>query len=164
VPVNAFQGILWQGQGIGLPMIGVLIALSAASETVMFFAYRRFMAGRFRARTVILASAALSAARWAVMAQAPALWVEMLLQASHGLTYAMGFLACMQFIANWTSEDIAAEVQGLFVVLQQGFAVAVVAGFGALMGPWGAEAHLASAALALAGAGAIWMSWRLQTP
>jgi hypothetical protein len=32
------------------------------------------------------------------------------------------------------------------------------------MGPWGAEAHLASAALALGGAGAIWMSWRLQTP
>lgn len=162
--INAFQGLLWQAQGIGLSTIGLLIAVGAASETAMFFAYRWLIGNRFRARTVILASAVLAAGRWAVMAQAPGLPVLWLLQASHGLTYAMGFLACVQFIANWTSEDIAAEAQGFFVVLQQGMSVAAMAGFGLLMAQWGPGAHWGSAALAVAGALAIRASWRLQAP
>lgn len=162
--INAFQGLLWQAQGISLGTVGLLIALGAASETAMFFAYRRFVADRFRARTIILASALLSALRWAAMAQAPDLPVLILLQTSHGLTYGMGLLGCMQFIANWTSEDIAAEAQGFFVMLQQGFSVVAMAGFGLLMQHWGAGAHWGSAALAAGGAAAIWASWQLQPP
>jgi PPP family 3-phenylpropionic acid transporter len=162
--INAFQGLLWQAQGISLGSVGLLIALGAASETAMFFAYRQLLAGRFRARTIILVSAILSALRWAAMAQAPGLLVLIFLQASHGLTYGMGFLACIQFIANWTSEDIAAEAQGFFVVLQQGLSVVAMAGFGLLMQHWGAGAHWGSAALAALGVAAIWSSWQLHAP
>jgi PPP family 3-phenylpropionic acid transporter len=162
--LNTFQGLLWQAQGIGLGTVGLLIALGAASETAIFFLYGRLFAGRFRARTLILASALLAALRWALMAGEPGMPLLLALQATHGLTYGMGFLACLQFIANWTGEDIAAEAQGFFVVLQQGFSVATMAGFGVLMGHWGAGAHWGSAALAALGALAIWSSWRLQGP
>ncbi|WP_176556097.1 MFS transporter [Rubellimicrobium rubrum] len=161
--INAFQGLLWQAQGIGLGTVGLLIAVGAASETAMFFVYRRLFRG-VRARTLMLASAVLSAIRWALMAQAPGLPVLWFLQALHGLTYGMGFLAGVQFIANWTSEDIAAEAQGFFVVLQQGMSVAAMAGFGLLMQHWGPGAHWGSAAFAALGAAAIWASWRLQEP
>jgi MFS transporter, PPP family, 3-phenylpropionic acid transporter len=161
--LNAFQGLLWQAQGFGLSTIGLLIALGAASETLVFFVYGRVFR-RVRARTLMLASAGLTVARWAAMAQAPDLPVTILLQATHGLTYAMGFLACIQFIANWTSEDIAAEAQGFFVVLQQAMSVAAMAGFGLLMDRWGAGAHWGSAVFAGLGALAIWASWRLQGP
>jgi PPP family 3-phenylpropionic acid transporter len=161
--INAFQGLLWQAQGIGLGTVGLLIAVGAASETLMFFVYRRLFKG-VRARTLMLASAGLSVLRWALMAQAPGLPLLWVLQATHGLTYGMGFLACVQFIANWTSEDIAAEAQGFFVVLQQGMSVAAMAGFGLLMDHVGAGAHWGSAAFAALGALAIWLSWRLQAP
>ncbi len=61
----AFQGLLFERQGIGTEWIGVVIALGALSETAMFFAFRRWF-GRFRPRSLILASALVSAARWAV--------------------------------------------------------------------------------------------------
>ena len=161
--LNAFQGLLWQAQGFGLGTIGLLIALGAASETLVFFVYGRVFK-RFRARTLMMASAGLTVLRWALMAQAPDLPLAVALQAMHGLTYAMGFLACVQFIANWTSEDIAAEAQGFFVVLQQGMSVAAMAGFGLLMQHWGAGAHWGSAGFAALGALAIWASRRLGPP
>ncbi|EYD77327.1 putative 3-phenylpropionic acid transporter [Rubellimicrobium mesophilum DSM 19309] len=161
--LNAFQGLLWQAQGFGLGTISLLIALGAASEMLVFFAFGRIF-GRFRARTLMLASAGLTALRWAMMAQAPGLPMAILLQASHGLTFAMGFLAAVQFIANWTSEEIAAEAQGFFVVLQQALSVATMSGFGLLMAHWGVGAHWGSAAVAGLGALAIWASWRLQGP
>ncbi|MBP1806092.1 MFS transporter [Rubellimicrobium aerolatum] len=161
--LNAFQGLLWQAQGIGLGTIGLLIGVGAAAETAVLLGYRRLF-GRFRARTLMLASAGVTVARWAAMALEPGLPVLWALQALHGVTYAMGFLACVQFIANWTSEDIAAEAQGFFVVLQQGMSVAAMAGFGWLMGDWGAGAHWGTAGFAALGAGAIWASRRLQGP
>lgn len=161
--LNAFQGLLWQAQGFGLGTIGLLIALGAASEALVFFAYGRLFR-RVPARTLILASAVLSVARWALMAQAPDLPVAVLLQAMHGVTYAMGFLACIQFIADSTSEDIAAEAQGFFVVMQQAMSVATMAGFGLLMDRWGVGAHYGSALFAGLGALAIWASWHRRAP
>ena len=69
--LNAFQGLLWKEQGIPELVIGLLIALGAASEATMMFVFRRFV-GRFSARTLILASAVVSVIRWAAMGLSPA--------------------------------------------------------------------------------------------
>ena len=50
------------------------------------------------------------------------------LQLLHSVTFAMGYMGCVHFIANWTSEDIAAEAQSFFQVLQQAMAVMAVDG------------------------------------
>lgn len=162
--LNAFQGLLFQRQGIGLEVIGILIALGAMAETAMFFAYKRFLSGRFRARTLILVSALVTVARWVAMAFEPGLAPLIALQLLHGITYGLGFIACVNFISNWTSEDIAAEAQSFFVVLKQGLAVLALWGFGMLADRFGAQAYFASAAFAALGALAIWVSLRLQPP
>ena len=162
--LNAFQGLLLQRQGLGVEVIGILIALGAATETAMFFAYRRFFSTRFRARTLILASAVVSTLRWIAMGFEPGLVPLIGLQLLHGVTYGLGFLACISFITNWTSEDIAAQAQSFFVVLQQALAVVTLAGFGWLADRYGAQAYFASAAFAATGALAIWASFRLQPP
>jgi len=161
--LNAFQSLLWKQQGIAEDVIGVLIALGAASEAAMFFAFRRF-AGRFSARTLILLSAAVSAARWVAMSFSPGVEILFGLQLLHSVTFALGFLGCTNFIANWTSEDIAAEAQSFAVVLQQAMAVVAIAGFGWLAGAWGAQAYLASAAFAALGGVLVWVSLRLKQP
>jgi PPP family 3-phenylpropionic acid transporter len=161
--LNAFQSLLWKEQGISEDVIGVLIALGALSEATMFFAFKRF-AGRFSARNIILTSAAVSAARWLAMSFSPGVAVLFALQLLHAITFALGYLGSVNFIANWTSDDIAAEAQSFSYVLQQGMAVVAISGFGWLAGHFGAHAYAASAAFAALGGLLVWISLRLQQP
>lgn len=162
--LNAFQGLLFQRQGISITVTSVIIALGALSEAGMFFAYKRFFQTRFRARTLILVSALVTVARWVIMGFEPGVPVLIALQLLHGITFGLGFMACITFITNWTSEDIAAEAQSFFVVLQQAMSVLTLAAFGGLADRWGAQAYFASAAFAAFGSALIWVSLRLAPP
>jgi PPP family 3-phenylpropionic acid transporter len=161
--LNAFQGLLWKQQGISEDVIGILIALGALSETIALFTYKRF-AHRFSARNLILLAAVVSAARWTAMSFSPGVEILFFLQLLHAVTYALGFLGCVNFIANWTSEDIAAEAQSFSFMLQQAMSVLAFTAFGWLAGSWGAKAYLASAAFAALGGLLVWISLRLQQP
>ncbi len=161
--LNAFQALVWKEQGIGEDVIGLLITVGAISEAIVFFAFAKF-AKRFTARSLILISALVSVARWIAMAFSPGVEILFGLQLLHGITFALGYIGCISFIANWTSEDIAAEAQSFFQVLQQAMSVIVILGFGALLEPLGAKGFFASAAFALLGAVLIWLSLRMQQP
>lgn len=160
---NAFCALMWRDQGISESIIGPLVALAAFGEAILMFAWRR-VAHRFTARHLILASTALSILRWGVTALAPPLPVIALLQLSHAVSYALGFLGCIAFITNWTSEDVAAEAQGMFVALQQGMAVLALLTFGWLYGLFGVQAFFIAAAFAACGALCVWSSLRMQQP
>ena len=129
----------------------------------MMFAWRRF-GGRLPARNLILVSALVSVGRWTAMAFSPPVYVLVFLQLLQSLTFALGYLGSVHFIANWTSEDIAAEAQSFFVVLQQGMSVIALVGFGWLIGVMGAHAYFIAALFALVGAGCVWLSLRMQQP
>lgn len=161
--LNAFLGLLLKQQGYPAHIIGLLIALSATAEAVLFFVFKRF-AFRFPARLLILISCVVSVVRWVAMSFAPGLEFLIPLQLLHSVTYALGFLACVNFIANWTSEDIAAEAQGFFTVLQLATGIVTVLVFGSLAGLWGAKAFLASAAVSALGASLVWLSLWLKHP
>jgi PPP family 3-phenylpropionic acid transporter len=163
VVLNAFASLLWKEQGISESVIGPLLALGALAEAVTMFGWKRF-GGRISARHMILISAVASILRWTAMAFSPPVPVLVLLQLTHGLTYALGFLGCVHFIANWTSEDIAAETQSLFTVVQQVAAVVALIGFGWLVGLFGAHAYLVAAIAAAIGALCIWQSLRMMQP
>lgn len=159
--LNAFQGLLFLQQGIPAHIIGLLIVVGALSEVAMFFSFKRF-AGRFSARNLLLLSAAVSVVRWVAMSFSPGVEILFGLQLLHSITYALGFMACMNFIADWTSDDIAAEAQGFFTVLQEGMAILAFISFGWLAGAFGAKAYLASAAFAVLGGALVWISIRLK--
>ena len=161
--LNAFAALLWKQQGIPVEVIGPLIAVAAFAEAAMMFAWRR-LGARFPARYVILISALVSVVRWTAMGFSPPVWVLVFLQLLQSLSYAMGLLGTVHFIAKWTSEDIAAEVQSFFTMLQQASSVIALTGFGWLVGFMGAKGYLVAAACALVGAGCIWWSMRLKQP
>jgi PPP family 3-phenylpropionic acid transporter len=161
--LNAFAALLWQAQGIPAGIIGPLIALSAGAEAATMFAYRRF-GGRFSARSLMLVSAITATVRWTGMAFSPPVYVLVFLQLLQSLSFAAGYLGTVHFIAKWTSEDIAAEVQSFFVVLQQAASAIALIGFGWLIGVMGAWGYLVAALFALAGAVCIWLSMRLKQP
>ena len=161
--LNAFAALLWKEQGISESVIGPLIAIGAFAEAAMMFAWRHFST-RFSARHLIILSAVVAAARWVAMAFSPPVWVLVPLQLTHSVTFSLGFLASIHFITNWTSEDIAAEAQSYFVVLQQSMSVISLIGFGWLVGLMGPHAYLVAALFALAGGGCVWVSLRMKAP
>jgi PPP family 3-phenylpropionic acid transporter len=161
--LNAFQALVWKEQGIGEDIIGLLITVGALSEAAVFFGFQRF-SKRFTARALILISAIVSVGRWIAMGFSPGVEWLFALQLLHGVTFALGYVGCVSFIANWTDETIAAEAQSFFQVLQQAMSVIVILGFGALLGPLGAGGFFVSAAFAAAGGLLIWLSLRMQQP
>src|SRR5690606_34525983 len=114
------------------------------------------------ARHLIIFAALVATARWGIMAFEPPVWLLFLLQLLHAITFGIGYFGGIYFIANWTSEDIAAEAQGFSYALQHGFAAAGLACVGWLAAMFGAKAWLFSAGLALGGAALVWLSLRLR--
>lgn len=161
--LNAFQGLLWSRQGIPEDIIGPLLALGALSEATMMFVFAQF-SRRFSARSLILTSSLVAVLRWIAMGLQPGVEFLVPLQLLHSVTFAMGYMGCVNFIANWTSENIAAEAQGFFTVLQQGMSVIALVGFGWLVGMIGAQAYFVAAVFALIGGGLVWLSMRMMQP
>jgi PPP family 3-phenylpropionic acid transporter len=127
----------------------------------MMFLWKRF-GGKISARTVMMIAAGASVLRWSIMAFEPGVPLLIALQMTHGITFAIGYLGCVHFIANWTSEDIAAETQSLFVVGQQLLAVVAVIGFGWLVQDLGPQAYLVAAGMAFVGGVCVWISLRMR--
>lgn len=159
--IGAFAALLWTRQGISESLIGPLIATMAAGEAVMMFLWTRLKI-KVSARHLIIIAALVAAVRWAAMAFSPPIWVLFILQLLHSITFAVGYLGGIYFIANWTSEEIAAEAQGFSYVLQQGMSVVALLGMGWCVGQFGAWAWLILAVYTLFGAGFVLLSLRLQ--
>lgn len=142
--LGAFATMIWVGHGVSTALIGPLMAVAGISEAIMMFVWRR-VGRNISARQMLMAAALAVAFRWTVMAFNPPVEVLFLLQTLHAVTFAMGYFGMVHFIANWTSEEIAAEAQGFSFVLQQGFTVAGLVGFGWLVGQFGSSAFLLAA-------------------
>lgn len=157
--LGAFATMVWVGHGVSTATIGPLMAVAGISEAIMMFVWRR-VGRNISARQMLMAAALAVAFRWTVMAFNPPVEVLFLLQTLHAVTFAMGYFGMVHFIANWTSEDIAAEAQGFSFVLQQGFTVAGLIGFGWLVGQFGSSAFLLAAACGAVAAILILISLR----
>lgn len=163
IVLNAFQALLWMEQGLSADLIAPLLALAAFAEAAIMFVFGR-IARRFSARSLILLSAATAVFRWICMGFQPGLEFLIPLQLLHAFTFALGFMGCVNFIANWTSDEIAAEAQGFFQMLQQAMSVIALIAFGWLTGLMGAQAYFIAAGFAFVGALLIWLSITMQGP
>jgi PPP family 3-phenylpropionic acid transporter len=155
--LNAFAALVWKQQGISEAVIGPLITLGAFAEASMMLAWKR-IGPHISAGTALLLAASVAAVRWAVMGLSPPVEVLVVLQMLHAITFAMGYLGCVHFIAAHTSDSIAAEAQSFYVVLQQSMSVVAVVGFGWLTGFMGAEAYFVASGFAAIGAVIIMVS------
>lgn len=161
--LNAFQTLLWKQQGLPDSVSSGLLALGALSEAAMFFAFRS-LASSYPPRNLLILSGVVSTLRWLAMAYSPNVYVLVPMQLLHSITFALGFLGCVNYITQWTSEDMSAEAQGFAVVLQQILAVIMFTVFGHLMALYGAGAYFASAAVAAAGTAVVLLSFRTTLP
>ena len=116
--LGTFAGIVWRDNGIREVCVGPLLALGAAAEVTAMFLFKR-IAGRFGARHLIAFAMLVSAVRWAVMTlQSAALAAGAAATDPRHHLRDLSYLGLMNFIANWTPEDVAAEAQSFATVVQ----------------------------------------------
>ena len=161
--LNSFQGLLWQRQGIPLDTIGYLIALGGVAETAVFFGFARYLGG-FSARHLLIVAGAAGVVRWVAMGLEPGVAWLIPLQAMHGISYGLGFMAVQQFVNTHTSDEIAAQTQGFLMMLTQATSVVAMLGFGLMVDGLGAQAYLAAAVMAVVGSVMVAASLRLRPP
>jgi PPP family 3-phenylpropionic acid transporter len=161
--IGAFAAVLWTEQGIPQGLIGPLTATMAAAEAAMMFVWSRLKL-KVSARHIIIFACLVAAFRWTAMAFSPPIWALFALQLLHSITFAMGYLGGIYFIANWTSDDIAAEAQGFSYVLQQAMSVVVILAMGWFVAAFGPMAWLFIGAYSVLGALCVVLSLRLQPP
>lgn len=161
--IGAFAAVLWTEQGIPQGLIGPLTATMAAAEAAMMFVWSRLKL-KVSARHIIIIACLVAAFRWTAMAFSPPIWALFALQLLHSITFAMGYLGGIYFIANWTSDDIAAEAQGFSYVLQQAMSVVVILAMGWFVAAFGPMAWLFVGAYAVVGALCVVLSLKLQPP
>ena len=147
----AFGALIWQQAGVPASVIGPLWAVGPAGEVVVMLFFAR-LARRFSARHLILAACLVAVLRWIGFALEPPLWVLVVLQFSNMVTFGLSYLGVVNFVANWTSEDIAAEAQSFFTVIRQVVQVVALTGFGFLTAQFGAGGFYGASAMAVAGA------------
>ncbi len=160
---GAFAALEWYKQGVPEALVGPLIGIMAAAEAAMMFVWKKLNL-KLSARHIIIFACIVAAFRWAAFTFAPPLPVLFGLQMLHAVTFAMGYLGGIYFIANWTSEHIAAEAQGFSYVMQQTMSVVALLGMGWAYGALGHWAWAALGAYALVGALCVWVSIRIQPP
>lgn len=161
--LGGFAALIWHDNGVPGYLIGPLLAVSATAEAVLMLLWRRF-GGRVPARNMILIACVASLVRFFIMAFNPPVAVLFFTQTLHAFTFGMGYFGVVHFIANWTSEDIAAEAQGFATMLQQGAAFVSLMLFGVLVSHFGAAAFFASSIFAVLGIGCVLWSLKLKPP
>lgn len=159
--LGSLGALVWQQQGIAEYWIGPLIMVSAGSEALMMFLWRR-VGRQMTARTMLIIAGAVATVRWIIMALNPALPLLFVLQLLHSVTYAFSYFGIVHFIANWASEEVAAEAQSFAWALAQVASVLTLVGFGWLVGQIGGQTYFAAALLSAIAAGAAWWSLKLK--
>jgi PPP family 3-phenylpropionic acid transporter len=146
-----FGALLWREAGIPPAIIGPLWAVGPLGEIVVMLFFAR-LARRFSARHLLLVACIAGIVRWVGFALEPPLWGLVVLQFTNMLTYGLSYLGVVNFIANWTTEDIAAEAQSFFTVIRQIVTVLALTAFGYLTAAFGAGAFLGASLMCLAAA------------
>ncbi|WP_407519209.1 MFS transporter [Methylobacterium oryzisoli] len=148
---DAFAVLRWQAAGIGPGTASLLWAEAVAAEVLVFTLLGPPLLDRLGpARALALAGLA-AGFRWGVMAETASLPALVLVQALHGLTFALLHLAAMRLLAATVPPALAATAQTLYGTLGLGLATTLTTlAAGPLYGLAGPRAFWAMAVLALA--------------
>jgi PPP family 3-phenylpropionic acid transporter len=150
----SFGVLLWARAGVPEAMLGILWSVAPIFELAVMFYFSR-IAKQFSARHLLLFACLCAVVRWSGMAVATEFWQFALLQILHMASFALGYLGVVSFVANWTSEEIAAQAQSFYVVLKQIASVLAVLAFGPLVAAFGMGSFYVAAGIAALGGAMI---------
>jgi MFS transporter, PPP family, 3-phenylpropionic acid transporter len=148
----AYGSVHWRALGLGEATIGALWAAGVAAEIAFLATVGPAWLLRLGPVRALVISGMAGVVRWAAMMLdpvGPALWG---LQGLHALTFAIGHLGAMAFLAQAIPARFGAAAQGAVAATAGGLALALVMALAALAYPrFGGATYGIGAVLALAG-------------
>jgi len=148
----SFAPVHWAETGHSDAFIGAAWAIGVAVETLVFALFGRWIAGADQAAGMLIVGGLAAAARWMVMACDPSDVVLLIVQASHGLSFAATHAGTMLLIADMAHADRRATAQGWATAAIAGLTAALTAASGPLIVRFGQHAYVGMAGFALVGA------------
>ena len=160
----AFGSIHWRALGIGEARIGALWAASVATEIILMVAVGAWVTARLGPVRAMAVSGAAGILRWGAMMADPTGWLLWPLQGLHALTFAIGHLGAVGFIAQAVPARFGAAAQGATGAMAVGLVMALAMVAAAAVYPaLGGRTYFIGAALAALGlALCFWLArrWR----
>ncbi len=148
-----FSALLWKGQGIGEPVIGLLWAVAVAAEIAFLWWGASWLRRRgVGALGLLMLGGGAAIIRWGVLAVAPPLALLWPLQILHALTFAATYLAGVDLVQRLAPPDAHTAGQVLNSTLSAGVLIGLATlASGPLFDAAGAGGYLAMAALSAVG-------------
>lgn len=161
--LSGFAALIWRDAGVSAVAIGWLLAIGPLVEALVMFGFAR-VSRRFTARHLIGLAGLATLIRFAGLALNPPLWGLFVLQLLHGVTFGLGYLGTINFIANWTPEARAAEAQSFSVLVQLSLTFVALSGFGYLVPVAGLYSFFVPAAMGAAAMALVALSVLMTPP
>ena len=166
IGIYVFFSLYLDALGYSKTMIGVLWAVSVAVEIVWFFTQSRWLPRLPLTAWLVACSAAMVLRMALTTLWADVLWVLLLAQAIHALTFAAHHTACIALLSHHFPGRLRGRGQALYTVIAYGFP-GVLGGLlgGVLSERWGLQSVFAASVLtSLVATAAAYKVWRLQHP
>lgn len=166
IGIYVFFSLYLDSLGYSKTMIGVLWAVSVAVEVVWFFTQSRWLPRVPLSAWLVLCSAVMLLRMGLTATWADVLWVLLLAQTMHAITFATHHTACIALITDYFPGRMRGRGQALYTVVAYGFPGVIGALLGGVISErWGLQsvfvACMITSALATAAAFKV---WRLQHP
>ena len=146
-----FSTLLWRRQGIPEALIGALWATGVVIEIVFMWGLGR-IARRMGPAMLLGLGAVLALIRWTAYAFSPPLWALWPLQTLHAGSFAMAWIASLQFVERFAPPHAASAAQMLNSAIPLGLMIGLATlASGPLFDAFGARGYLAMAGLAVVG-------------
>lgn len=161
-----FFSLYLDALGYSKTMIGALWAVSVLVEIAWFFTQSRWLPRLPLTAWIVLCSAAMALRMGVTTVWADVLWVLLLAQALHALTFAAHHTACVALLSHHFPGRMRGRGQALYTVIAYGMP-GVLGGFsgGLISEYWGLRTVFAVMTLcALLAMAAGWRMWRLTHP
>lgn len=114
-----FGTVIWIDAGLRPSTVSLLWAWGVLVEIVLMWVFSS-LAKKYSARKLLAIAGLTASLRWAVFGFDPGFALLVAVQSLHGVTFALLFLATVNFIANWTPVNIAAKAQSFSSAMNVG--------------------------------------------
>lgn len=138
--VYTYGILLWTEQGLSESVAGMAVSIGVVVEVVLMWWFKS-LTRNISARVCLLAAALSGVLRWSVLAVEPSWLLVFSMQALHGITFGIMFLACTSFISRRVPEEYAARGQGLLAILSTACMAAATLICGQLFVSWGSHLY-----------------------
>jgi len=156
----AFSAIVWSDAGYSKTIIAMLWSIGVICEIVLMWRFAAFQ-NKYSARVLLIMAAVSGLIRWLCFGFDPGLATLFVLQLLHGVTFALMFLATVNFIANWTPVDISAKAQALSATMNTFLMACMTVFSGFAYTRFGFQGYWVMGLLCIVSIILICVSWRL---